>query len=198
MGRQDVRLGCGEPRIDEDKAYLESVRAEFQAEGIFAEAELAYGDPVKADRPLGNEKGCDLLAMSTHGHKLLGDILFGVTASRVQHAVTVPVLLLRSRMGRRQRRTRRSNRWNQRANCGRIHFANVLSRNSYIAFVAGSSFSPRLSFNWLCVVSLAPKTLAAMPASLSTAPRRKAWAIVSGLAVMWRSRNGGMPLSLAT
>ena len=30
--------------IDEDKAYLESVRAEFVADGIPAETELAYGD----------------------------------------------------------------------------------------------------------------------------------------------------------
>ena len=41
--------------------------------------------------------GCDLVAMSTHGHRLLGDLLYGVTASRVQHRVSVPVLLLRAR-----------------------------------------------------------------------------------------------------
>jgi len=84
------------PEIDEDKTYLESVRAEFQAQSIPAEAELAYGDPVKQIVRWVNEKGCDLLAMSTHGHRLFGDILFGVTASRVQHGVRVPVLLLRA------------------------------------------------------------------------------------------------------
>jgi len=44
-----------------------------------------------------NEEGCDLVAMSTHGHRLLGDLFFGTTANRVQHDVNVPVLLLRAR-----------------------------------------------------------------------------------------------------
>src|ERR1017187_9141644 len=33
------------PEITEDKAYLETVLAEFQAAGIEATAELAYGQP---------------------------------------------------------------------------------------------------------------------------------------------------------
>jgi nucleotide-binding universal stress UspA family protein len=84
------------PEIDADKSYLESIRAEFQADGIPTEAELAYGEPVKQIVRWVHEKGCDLLAMSTHGHGLIGDIVFGVTASRVQHGVSVPVLLLRA------------------------------------------------------------------------------------------------------
>jgi len=85
------------PEIREDTAYLKKVRAEFQAAGIEAEAELAYGDPVKEIVKWVEEKGCDLLAMSTHGHRLIGDIFFGTTASRVQHSVSVPVLLLRAK-----------------------------------------------------------------------------------------------------
>jgi nucleotide-binding universal stress UspA family protein len=84
------------PEIDEDKAYLESVRMEFQEQGVLAEVELAYGEPVKQIVKWVREKGCDLVAMSTHGHRILGDIFFGVTASRVQHGVRVPVLLLRA------------------------------------------------------------------------------------------------------
>ncbi len=33
--------------ITEDTAYLETIRAEFQAIGIPAESELAYGDPAR-------------------------------------------------------------------------------------------------------------------------------------------------------
>ena len=84
------------PEISEDKAYLESIRGEFQSEGVAAEAELAYGEPVKQIVRWVREKGCDLVAMSTHGHRLMGDLVFGVTASRVQHKVQVPVLLLRA------------------------------------------------------------------------------------------------------
>jgi universal stress protein A len=85
------------PEIVEDTAYLNGVLAEFQAAGIPAEAELAYGDPVTEIVKWVRERGCDLVAMSTHGHRLLGDLFLGNTASRVQHRVSVPVLLLRAK-----------------------------------------------------------------------------------------------------
>jgi nucleotide-binding universal stress UspA family protein len=85
------------PEITEDTAYLEKVRAEFQAMNIPAQAELAYGDPVREIVNWVHQNGCDLVAMSTHGHRLLADIVLGTTASRVQHSVSVPVLLLRAK-----------------------------------------------------------------------------------------------------
>lgn len=85
------------PEIGEDTAYLEKVRAEFQTAGIPAEAELAYGDPAAEIIKWVGQKGCDLVAMSTHGHRFIADILLGTTASRVQHRIRVPVLLLRAR-----------------------------------------------------------------------------------------------------
>jgi len=85
------------PEITEDTAYLNRVRSEFQSAGIPAEAELAYGDPPKEIVKWVEEKGCDLVAMSTHGHRLLADIFLGATASRVQHRISVPVLLLRAK-----------------------------------------------------------------------------------------------------
>ncbi len=85
------------PEITEDKNYLETVRSEFQSAGIPVEASLAYGDPVKEIVRLANEKHCDLVAMSTHGHRLLADVFLGTTASRVQHSIDIPVLLIRAR-----------------------------------------------------------------------------------------------------
>ena len=85
------------PEIAEDTKYLEQVRSEFQAAGIPVEALLAYGDPVKEIVRWVHERHCDLVAMSTHGHRLLGDIFLGTTASRVQHSIDVPVLLIRAR-----------------------------------------------------------------------------------------------------
>jgi universal stress protein A len=85
------------PEIAEDTAYLNKVRAEFEAAGISAEAELAYGDPVREIVKWVEQKGCDLVAMSTHGHRFLGDLFLGATASRVQHRIRVPVLLLRAK-----------------------------------------------------------------------------------------------------
>ena len=85
------------PEIAEDTAYLEKVRAEFLAAGIPAEAELAYGDPANEIINWVRQKGCDLVAMSTHGHRFLSDLFLGVTATRVQHNINVPVLLLKAK-----------------------------------------------------------------------------------------------------
>jgi nucleotide-binding universal stress UspA family protein len=83
--------------ISEDTRYLESVRSEFQNAGIPADSELAYGDPAKEIIRWVQQKGCDLVAMSTHGHRFLADIFLGTTATQVQHSVSVPVLLLRAK-----------------------------------------------------------------------------------------------------
>jgi nucleotide-binding universal stress UspA family protein len=85
------------PEVEQDKAYLEKVRAEFVAAKIPTEAELAFGEPTKEIIRWIRTKGCDLLAMSTHGHRLLGDLFLGETARHVQHRVNVPVLLLKAR-----------------------------------------------------------------------------------------------------
>ena len=84
------------PEINEDNAYLEKVRAEFDAAGIPTDAELAYGDPATEIIQWVKQKGCDLVAMSTHGHRFLADLFLGTTANRVQHRINVPVLLLRA------------------------------------------------------------------------------------------------------
>jgi len=85
------------PEITEDTAYLNRVRSEFQSLGIPTEAELAYGDPASQIVKWVQQKGCDLVAMSTHGHRFLADLFLGTTASRVQHSIRVPVLLLRAK-----------------------------------------------------------------------------------------------------
>jgi nucleotide-binding universal stress UspA family protein len=83
--------------ITEDTAYLEKIRAEFQSAGIPAQAELAYGQPADEIIKWVKDKGCDLVAMSTHGHRFLADVFLGTTATRVQHNISAPVLLLRAK-----------------------------------------------------------------------------------------------------
>jgi nucleotide-binding universal stress UspA family protein len=83
--------------ISDDTRYLETIRAEFQNAGIAADSELAYGDPAKEIIRWVEQKGCDLVAMSTHGHRFLADIFLGTTASQVRHRISVPVLLLRAK-----------------------------------------------------------------------------------------------------
>jgi nucleotide-binding universal stress UspA family protein len=83
--------------INEDTTYLEKVRQEFQFAGIATEAELAYGEPADQIIKWVEKKKCDLVAMSTHGHRFLADVFLGSTADRVRHNIGVPVLLLRAK-----------------------------------------------------------------------------------------------------
>ena len=85
------------PEIRQDAAYLEKVCTEFQSAEIPAEAELAYGDPAEQIIKWVRQKGCDLVAMSTHGHRFLADLFLGTTATRVRHSIDVPVLFLKAR-----------------------------------------------------------------------------------------------------
>jgi nucleotide-binding universal stress UspA family protein len=85
------------PEIIEDKAYLKSVQSEFRAAGIKVGAELAYGEPADEIVKWVQKGECDLVAMTTHGHRFVADLFLGTTATRVRHSVGVPVLLLKSR-----------------------------------------------------------------------------------------------------
>ncbi len=64
--------------VTDDKAYLEVVRAEFEATGVTADTELAYGEPAEEIIRWVEEKGCDLIAMSTHGHRFLADLFLNL------------------------------------------------------------------------------------------------------------------------
>ena len=91
------RTDAAGKEIEESKAWLEQVRAELNAAGIPASAELAYGEPAREFVKWVKREGCDLVAMSTHGHQFMADLVLGTTAIRVQHSLSVPVLMLRAR-----------------------------------------------------------------------------------------------------
>jgi nucleotide-binding universal stress UspA family protein len=91
------QLNLAESReMREDRAYLETVRKRFEAAGLKAEAVLLNGEPADEIIKLAETRGADLIAMSTHGHRFLADLILGSTARRVRHEVGVPVLLLRA------------------------------------------------------------------------------------------------------
>ena len=79
-----------------DRAYLERVRGDLAGRGLKVETMLAMGEPATELIRVAEEQGVDLIAMSTHGHRFLADLLHGTTADRVRHLVKVPVLLLRA------------------------------------------------------------------------------------------------------
>jgi nucleotide-binding universal stress UspA family protein len=79
-----------------DRAYLEKIRADLTARGLTVETKLAMGDPATELIKAAAEPRVDLIAMSTHGHRFLSDIVLGATADKVRHLVKIPVLLLRA------------------------------------------------------------------------------------------------------
>jgi len=91
------QLNLAESReMREDREYLDAVRRRFESAGLHAEAVLLNGEPADEIVKLADERGADLIAMSTHGHRFLADLILGSTANRVRHVASVPVLLLKA------------------------------------------------------------------------------------------------------
>jgi universal stress protein A len=82
--------------MKDDRDYLQHLAADLTARGLKVSTELAMGDPANELIRLAQERGVDLLAMSTHGHRFLNDLLRGTTVSRVRHFVKIPILLVRA------------------------------------------------------------------------------------------------------
>jgi nucleotide-binding universal stress UspA family protein len=82
--------------MQQDRAYLEDLRRGLAEAGFEVDLHLAHGDPATELVRVANERGADLVAMATHGHRYLGDLVHGATADRVRHALKIPVLLLRA------------------------------------------------------------------------------------------------------
>ena len=78
-----------------DLEYLELKCEELKRDGLDADCLLAGGDPASEIALAAEREGCDLIAMSTHGHRWLKDLLYGSVASEVRHITRVPVLLVR-------------------------------------------------------------------------------------------------------
>jgi nucleotide-binding universal stress UspA family protein len=81
-----------------DRAYLASVAKTLQEEGFEVSHVLAMGEPSDEIVKFTRKHKVDLIAMSTHGHRFISDLLYGSTADKVRHLVDVPVLLLKARL----------------------------------------------------------------------------------------------------
>ena len=82
-----------------DRAYLDSLRADLESRGFGVETILGLGDPAREISRLAETEHVDLVAMATHGHRGVSDVIHGQTANYVRHKVRVPVLLLRAQSG---------------------------------------------------------------------------------------------------
>jgi nucleotide-binding universal stress UspA family protein len=99
VARNFERLNLAESEeMKQDRAYLESVTSQLRGEGFEVDNVLAMGEPSDEIIKFVNKHHVDLIAMSTHGHRFISDLLYGSTADKVRHFVEVPVLLLKASM----------------------------------------------------------------------------------------------------
>ena len=100
MARNQENLGLDESEeMRLDRAYLERRQAELADEGYAVAAQLECGEPANHIVDLAEREHCDLIAMSTHGHRLIGDLILGSVASEVRHRTEIPVLMVRVKKG---------------------------------------------------------------------------------------------------
>jgi nucleotide-binding universal stress UspA family protein len=81
--------------MQQDRDYLEAQCATLRAAGLDADCLLAGGDPATEIVAAAEREGCDLIAMGTHGHRGLQDVIYGNTANSVRHRAMIPVLMVR-------------------------------------------------------------------------------------------------------
>ena len=58
---------------------------------------LALGNPPTEIVRTAAAENCDLIALTSHGHRLIGDVLRGSTIDKVRHTTTIPLLVLRAK-----------------------------------------------------------------------------------------------------
>lgn len=83
--------------ITEARAYLARRQAELAAEGFTVESHLGRGDATTQLLERAALVKADLIAMSTHGHRFLADVVLGSVADSLRHRTDIPILLLRAR-----------------------------------------------------------------------------------------------------
>jgi universal stress protein A len=80
-----------------DRQYLDQTAARLRASGLAVKVHLALGDPPEQILKTAEAEQCDLIAMTTHGHRLLGDLFHGSTIEHVRHRASIPLLVVRAK-----------------------------------------------------------------------------------------------------
>jgi manganese transport protein len=82
-----------------DRTYLEGVSQRLRASGLVVEIQLALGNPPTEILRTAETHACDLIAMTSHGHKLIGDFFLGSTIDKVRHNTSIPIIVVRAGTG---------------------------------------------------------------------------------------------------
>lgn len=97
VARHYKEMGLAESEeMKADQAYLDQEAAALREAGLRAGTHLALGDPATEILRVARQQHCDLIAMTSHGHRFVGDLVFGSTIHEVRHKSTIPILLVRA------------------------------------------------------------------------------------------------------
>lgn len=88
----DTYLDADKKAKDEAKNYLSEMAEKLKAEGIAVEADTTDGPPADEILRYAEEKGIDLIVMSTHGRSGVSRWFFGSVTDRVVRQSLTPVL----------------------------------------------------------------------------------------------------------
>lgn len=78
-----------------DLEYLEQTAQQLRSEGLKVSTDLALGDPPLEILKIAERENCDLIAMTSHGHRFLADLFFGSTIEEVRHQSSIPLLVIK-------------------------------------------------------------------------------------------------------
>jgi universal stress protein A len=91
----DLKLAESD-EMQTDRQYLEQQAAALGSQGLQVTIHLALGNPPTEILKAAEREECDLIAMATHGHRLLADVFHGSTITTVRHKSQIPLLLVRA------------------------------------------------------------------------------------------------------
>lgn len=80
----------------EDLVYLETIAERLRADGFAVRPVPSHGDPPREILKVARAEQCDLIAMTSHGHRFLVDFLLGSTIDKVRHESEIPLLIVRA------------------------------------------------------------------------------------------------------
>lgn len=80
--------------MKQDKAYLQETAKKLESEGLKVSVLLALGNPPEEILEVAEKESCNLIAMTSHGHRFLGDVFYGSTIEEVRHKATIPILVI--------------------------------------------------------------------------------------------------------
>lgn len=77
-----------------ESVALEALAVTLRARGLRTRVELGFGDPASELARITTEAHADLLVAGSHGHGMIGDLVFGSTTSSLRHRVRCPMLIV--------------------------------------------------------------------------------------------------------